>query len=226
MYCPVCGEAHLVHFKASKPVADFYCPHCKAEFEQKSKDSKHARIPKTVAGGAYSAMEARLLSETNPHLFVLTYADGKVNNLLLVPKHFFTMSVVKKRKPLSATAVRAGWTGSNILLDEIPESGRIYIIKNGVEENPLDVLKKYKLTLPLKTVAQAKRGWLMDVLKCVEAIPTADFTLADVYAFSSDLEKKHPGNAHIKDKIRQQLQTLRDKGFIDFVSRGNYKRII
>ena len=31
-------------------------------------------------------------------------------------------------------------------------------------------------------------------------------------------------NNFIKDKIRQQLQVLRDKGMIDFMSRGKYKK--
>ena len=35
----------------------------------------------------------------------------------------------------------------------------------------------------------------------------------------------YPNNNFIKDKIRQQLQILRDKGLIDFVGRGNYKKI-
>ena len=40
------------------------------------------------------------------------------------------------------------------------------------------------------------------------------------------LKNKHPENNFIKDKIRQQLQNLRDKGFIEFTSRGNYKKIL
>jgi type II restriction enzyme len=32
-------------------------------------------------------------------------------------------------------------------------------------------------------------------------------------------------NNFIKDKIRQQLQLLRDKGMIEFVGRGNYKKV-
>lgn len=225
LFCPVCGSPHLMHCKVSSPVADFYCEHCHSEFEQKSQKRNSVSLPKTLEGGAYSAMEARLKSDENPHLLVLTYADGKVNNLVMVPKHFFSMSVVEKRKPLKPTAKRAGWVGSHILLKDIPESGKIYIVKEGVEEEPKEVLAKYLKTLPLKTASLTSRGWLLDMLKCVEKIPTKDFTLADVYAFIPDLETKHPGNRHINDKIRQQLQTLRDKGFISFVGRGKYRKI-
>lgn len=224
LYCPVCGSSRLMHCKVSSPVADFYCEHCHSEFEQKSEN--RVSLPRTLQGGAYSAMETRLKSDENPHLLVLTYADGKVNNLVLVPKHFFSMSVVEKRKPLKPTAKRAGWVGSHILLKDIPESGKIYIVKDGVEESTKMVLAKYLKTIPLKTASLTSRGWLLDVLKCVERIPTKEFTLTDVYAFISELEKKHPGNYHINDKIRQQLQVLRDKGYIVFVGRGKYRKII
>ncbi|MDQ6983609.1 MAG: restriction endonuclease, partial [Ghiorsea sp.] len=50
------------------------------------------------------------------------------------------------------------------------------------------------------------------------------FTLKDMYAFAEDLQVKHPDNHFIKDKIRQQLQLLRDKGFIQFLGSGKYKK--
>lgn len=53
-----------------------------------------------------------------------------------------------------------------------------------------------------------------------------DGSQADVYAYSSDLMKKHPWNSNINAKIRQQLQVLRDKGFIEFAGRGKYRKII
>ena len=33
----------------------------------------------------------------------------------------------------------------------------------------------------------------------------------------------HPENKHIKDKIRQQLQFLRDRGYLKFINKGKYK---
>jgi type II restriction enzyme len=226
LYCPVCGAPLIEHYTANKPVADFYCPHCHSDFEQKSIRRKTSLLPRTVEGGAYEKMKERLTSDQNPNLLVMTYTDGMVRNLLFIPKHFFTMSVVKKRNPLKPTARRAGWIGSHILLADIPDSGRIYIVKDGIEQNKIDVLTKYKMTLPLKAVSLTKRGWLLDVLKCVESIPTKEFALTDVYDYIPLLEKKHPGNSHIKDKIRQQLQVLRDKGFIVFVAKGQYRKVI
>ena len=66
----------------------------------------------------------------------------------------------------------------------------------------------------------------MDVLKCVERIPNADFGTDDIYSFADELQLKHPDNNYVKEKIRQQLQYLRDKGFLKFVSRGRYKKIL
>jgi Dam-replacing HTH domain/Dam-replacing family len=34
---------------------------------------------------------------------------------------------------------------------------------------------------------------------------------AEAYAFTRELEKLHPDNRHVRDKIRQQLQVLRDR---------------
>ena len=54
-----------------------------------------------------------------------------VVNLFIVPKHFFVREIIEERKPLAATARRAGWIGSNILLSRVPESGKIHIVQNG-----------------------------------------------------------------------------------------------
>ena len=41
-----------------------------------------------------------------------------------------------------------------------------------------------------------------------------EFTTAAAYAFTRELEKLHPDNRHVRDKIRQQLQVLRDAGLL------------
>jgi type II restriction enzyme len=63
----------------------------------------------------------------------------------------------------------------------------------------------------------------MEVMKCVELIGRPKFDLDDVYAFEARLSGLYPNNRHVKQKIRQQLQVLRDQGYIDFVSRGHYR---
>ena len=67
------------------------------------------------------------------------------------------------------------------------------------------------------------KGWLLDVMRSIEKLGEPEFTLDDIYALENELQKLHPENKHIKDKIRQQLQVLRDKGYLDFTARGRYQ---
>ena len=225
MYCPVCGSPVLKHYEANRPVADFFCDNCKSDFELKSKMSKPGILKRKIVGGAYNKTIERINSFTNPHLFVMTYANMAVDNLLFIPKFFFAKDYIEKRKPLPDTAKRAGWTGSYIKIGEIPDIGKIFIIKNGQLEEKIKVIEQYQRALALQTTKTYSRGWMLDVLKCVERLPKDDFCLDDIYNFADELQRKHPENGYVNDKIRQQMQRLRDKGFIKFVSRGNYRRI-
>ena len=64
----------------------------------------------------------------------------------------------------------------------------------------------------------------MDTLHIVEQLDKI-FTLKQMYSFIDELQLKHPENNHIPDKIRQQLQFLRDKGIIEFKGNGVYRKI-
>jgi type II restriction enzyme len=116
-----------------------------------------------------------------------------------------------------------GWIGSNILLRRVPDAGKIHIVRNGVIRPKEIVLGEWQKTLFLRNESLEARGWLVDVMKCVESLGKREFTLDEVYAFERHLGDLYPGNQNIRPKIRQQLQYLRDRGFIDFVSRGNYR---
>jgi type II restriction enzyme len=225
MFCPVCGAPVLGHYEANKPVADFFCDDCKSDFELKSKESKTAVIGHKIADGAYGTMIERITSLRNPHLFVMTYSNWTVNNLLIIPSYFFVPDIIEKRPPLKETARRAGWVGCNIEIGNIPDSGKIFIIKNSQQEDKSKVVALYQRTLNLRTSKIDSRGWLLDVLKCVERIPNQEFCLDEVYAFIDELQQKHPDNNFVRDKIRQQLQYLRNKGFIKFTTRGHYQKI-
>jgi type II restriction enzyme len=109
MFCPVCGREHLAQFEANKPVADFYCESCKQEYELKSKDG--ASLGNKITDGAYTTMIERITSNNNPNLFYMTHKNDWVNNLILIPKFFFTPSIIERRKPLPDSARRAGWVG-------------------------------------------------------------------------------------------------------------------
>jgi hypothetical protein len=146
-----------------------------------------------------------------------------VVNLFIVPKHFFVREIIEERKPLAATARRAGWIGSNILLSRVPDSGKIHIVQNGVVRAKELVLAEWQKTLFLRDETLKTRGWLLDVMKCVESLGKRELALEEVYAFERNLGNLYPGNENVRPKIRQQLQYLRDRGFIDFVSRRNYR---
>ena len=221
-YCPNCGELSLNDFENNMPVADFHCLGCKEEFELKSKNGKLSSI---INDGAYDSMIKRITSDTNPNFFFLTYDKNTVNNFLVIPKHFFTPEIIIKRKPLSENAKRAGWIGCNIDISKVPESGRIFIVENSNIIDQEKVYNKLKNTAFLKSKKLESRGWILDIMICIEEIRKESFTLDDIYSFENKLKIKYPNNNHIKDKIRQQLQFLRDKGLIEFNGRGHYRKI-
>lgn len=225
MYCPRCGNLHIEHFENNKPVADFFCPVCKNEYELKS---INGQLGYKVNDGAYETMIKRISSNQSPDFFFMSYskAELKVNDLILIPKHFFAPNVIEKRNPLEATARRAGWVGCNILIGKIPKQGRISIISNGVISDIECVVHAVNISNKLETKDVHNRGWLMDILNCVNKLPTQIFTLNEMYAFETELKNKHPQNENIKPKIRQQLQFLRKKGFIEFLGNGRYRKIL
>ncbi|MXP77460.1 restriction endonuclease [Lachnospiraceae bacterium WCA-9-b2] len=223
LFCPYCGNTYIRQFENNRPVADFYCPNCLEEYELKS---KKASINNKIAGGAYDTMIERINSINNPNFFFLHYGkeDLKVKNFIMVPKHFFVPSIIEKRNPLADTARRAGWVGCNIVLRQIPCEGRIYIIKDEIEQ-PIDsIIANVKKTIFIKQFKIDARGWIIDILNCINKIDGDEFTLNQIYHFVESLALKHPENHYIKDKIRQQLQILRDKGIIEFKGSGHYKK--
>lgn len=225
MFCPRCGHRHIRHFENNRPVADFFCPACRNEYELKSKDG---HLGHKINDGAYETMIERITGNQNPDFFFMGYSktEMKVRDFIFIPKHFFVPDIIEKRKPLAETARRAGWQGCNILIDKIPEQGRIYIISDGKEVDMDCVVAKVSKSNRLETRNISSRGWLMEVLNCVNMLPDEVFTLDQMYSFEDELHAKHPQNSNIKPKIRQQLQFLRDKGFIEFLGNGNYKKIV
>ncbi len=65
----------------------------------------------------------------------------------------------------------------------------------------------------------------MDVLQVVESLKKEEFLLSDVYEHAGELSRLHPQNAHVNDKIRQQLQVLRDRGLLHFLGGGRYRLV-
>ena len=224
IYCPVCGTSRLEDFANNSPVADFYCVKCSSEYELKSKKDVFTQ---KIIDGAYGTMIERINSDNNPNFFFLNYSerDLAVKNFIVIPKHYFVDDIIEKRNPLGPNARRAGWVGCNILLQNIPNSGKIFLVENGKILEKETVLTNWQRTSFLSKQKKESRGWTIEVMKLLDRINSENFSLNEIYNFEAVLKIKFPNNNFIKDKIRQQLQVLRDKGLIEFKGRGNYLKI-
>ena len=222
IYCPSCGSP-INKYQNNQPVADFHCTTCPEQYELKSKKDA---IGLKILDGAYKTMLERLRSSRNPNFFFLSYGLGasEVSNFLVIPKHFFIPEIIERRKPLAPDARRAGWVGCNILLQKIPQTGKIFLIKDKKVRPKKAVLEVWRKTLFLREEKQVKtKGWILDIMNCIDSLGKKTFSLNEIYCFERDLHLKHPENNHIKDKIRQQLQFLRDKGYLEFRGKGRYR---
>lgn len=222
MFCPNCGCSALIRYPANRPVADFYCGECGDQYELKSQSSAFGR---KVADGAYQTKIERLASDTSPNLILLHYnrEQRRVENLTVVPRYFFVPRAIERRPPLRPTAKRAGWVGSNILLDRIPVSGLISVIRSGLVRDRREVIEDWNRLRFIEERRGEARGWLLEVMRCVQKIRQTDFTLADVYEFEHELSAIFPRNNNVRPKIRQQLQVLRDGGYLEFLGNGRYR---
>jgi type II restriction enzyme len=184
--------------------------------------SKSSAIGDRIVDAGYQAMMKAIEEDRTPNLYVLHYnrQSWQVENLILIPQFAFSASAVEARKPLSPTARRAGWIGCFIVLKNIPPDARIPIIAEGQLTPQDEVRDRFRHLMPLKELSIADHGWTLDVLTAVRKIGKRVFTNQDAYEMAPELEQLHPNNKHVKDKIRQQLQRLRDQGFINQKGRG------
>lgn len=219
--CPACGARALRDLPNNTPVGDFDCEACAEQFELKA----GKRIGPKVVDGACETMIARLQSDTAPNLMLMRYAGNGVQDVEVVPSQFFRPSIIEPRKPLGPDAKRAGWVGCNIVVRDIPKAGRIGIVMDRTARPVEEIVADWARTSAVRQASGLARGWLLDVLACVERIGREAFTLAEVYAFADELSAIYPGNANVRPKIRQQLQVLRDAGLIAFEGRGRYRRL-
>lgn len=224
LYCPCCPSDTIERCRNNQEAVDYTCSSCHASFQLKSSQTYFST---RVVDGAFAAMMRAVAQGAVPNLLLLHYDPSRweVRNLTLIPYFALTSSCIEKRRALSATARRVGWVGCNIVLCNIPPDVRIPWIKSGVPVSPQQVRTSLRSVSSLGNVAPAQRGWTLDILKVVRALEKREFCLADVYAHSAELQALHPGNRHVRDKIRQQLQALRDLGFLQFLGHGTYRTL-
>lgn len=224
LYCCACASDRLTAEKANTQVSDFLCPECVERYQLKSHNKK---LGSGILGSNYQKMLDAVLGNKTPNFFLLHYQlpEWMVRNLLLIPRFAISPSVIIKRKPLSVTAERSKWTGYVLNVRLIPDSAKIPLIIEGLEVNRRDVREQYTRIARLQALKPEQRGWTLDVLRCVESLPHGTFSNDDIYAFEPNLAKLYPGNRHIKEKIRQQLQVLRDRGLLRQPARGVWQRL-
>ncbi|MBI5675838.1 MAG: restriction endonuclease [Nitrospirae bacterium] len=222
LFCPSCKQSSLKTSRDNTKVIDFICSDCSETYQLKSQSKP---LGDKVLDSAYGPMIDSIKRNKTPNLFLLHYNSQNycAENLLIVPRYFLTLSCIEARKPLSQNARRAGWVGCNIVLREIPLDGKIPIIREKKILSPETVRVHYDRFRFLSEKKFDSRGWTADVLKMVRELGKREFSLNEVYDFDEQLQKLHPDNKHIRPKIRQQLQILRNKGILEFRGRGKYQ---
>lgn len=222
LYCCSCECLNLRRSAPNSEAIDFTCPECDSTFQLKSQAAKFST---RIVDAGYAAMRRAIVENRTPNLVAIHYDRDtwRIMNALLVPRFVFSMSAIEKRNPLAPTARRAGWVGCNILLSKIPADAQICIVQDGVAVDMQSVRRKYSLLKPLESLSVEARGWTLDVLRIVRSLGAEHFSIGDVYKEEAQLKQLHPSNSHIKAKIRQQLQRLRDFGFLEFMGGGTYK---
>jgi len=221
MYCPSCDSDSLAPLPKNTKVADFICDSCDDRFQLKSQSRP---LGNRILDSAYDPMMEAVLAGTTPNLLLMHYRPDiwRIHDFLAVPGHFLTSSSIEKRPPLKSYARRAGWVGCNIILDHLPSDGRIHIVLNGGIVPAAQVRGNWRQFSFLEKKKEEARGWLADTLACIRRVGKTEFSLAEVYAFENELHQNHPDNRHVRDKIRQQLQLLRNHGILSFMGAGRY----
>jgi type II restriction enzyme len=223
LYCACCLSENLASFNNNNPIGDFFCIKCSEEFELKSKSGIFGA---KIVDGAYSKMIERISSANNPNFLFLSYGqDYKIRDLFLTPKHFFIPEIIEKKNPLSQNARRSGWIGCFINLSSLPNLGKIPIIHNSEIIDKRLVHNKWKEALKINKEANTSKKWIFDVISLIENLNNDNFSLNDIYEHDNSLSLKYPDNNNIRPKIRQQLQKLRDLGYINFLGNGQYQRV-
>lgn len=218
--CPACGGA-LKPTPNNTKARDFLCSSCADAFELKSKKSPFG---KTVVNGAYRTLVESIRANAAPNLFLLQYqVPFAAVNLSVLPKRFLVEPMIIKRKPLSPTARRAGWVGCNIDLSLVVRSALIPCVVQGVTLDQGIIQSNWAKSALMDRMDHPSRGWVAVALACIARIGKSEFTIADVYQQQSIATSAYPENRHVRAKLRQQLQVLRDLGALTFEGAGNYR---
>lgn len=223
MYCPFCNSPEIKAYENNKKVFDFFCDNCGQQFQLKSKRNS---IGSVIIDGEYNTMIRAISKNLTPNLFLMSYSKNydQVCDFIIIPKYLIFPNNIIKRKPLSPKARRAGWVGCNIDISNICDEGKIKVIDNGNIMNAPEVRKKVQFSQYIFSNDFKTGSWINDVLIVISKMKKY-FSLSDIYLYTEYFKVRHPENNNIEAKVRQQLQFLRDKGYLEFLGQGQYKRL-
>jgi type II restriction enzyme len=115
---------------------------------------------------------------------------------------------------LRASPIKPNWiTYARRILDEIPPEQRYHQVAINQEVPP-----------NTQIIVDSLTGWMREVYLVLQELPLDEFRLRDIYYYEEHFSRIYPRNRHIKDKIRQVLQYLRDMGLVEFLGSGRYRR--
>jgi hypothetical protein len=121
LYCVNCSTDELTRLPAGTPVADFICATCSEMYQVKAKDGRFGdRVPGAAYGNTLDALRKRTMPD-----HVLIEFDSRLKTVVFVDViagELIDEHRVIPRKPLSATARRAGWQGCTINFSDLPRT--------------------------------------------------------------------------------------------------------
>ncbi len=78
----------------------------------------------------------------------------------------------------------------------------------------------------MSRLVESFSGWLQLTMEGISKIRSDTFTMSEVFAACRPLAvSRFPENRHVREKLRQQMQRLRDLGLILFLGGGRYERL-
>lgn len=222
LYCIECPAATIQAAPPNAPGRDLLCPGCGAAFEMKARGEPFGL---RVLDSGYNAMLASLRADRRAHLLLLEYhrTDWTVRNLELVPGFALVPAMIVPRRPLSEQARRAGWVGCLIDLRPVPADARVALVRDGRPAPAADCRERFARIRGLGREPLRTRGWTLEVWRAVRELGRREFCLGEMYALAPRLSARYPANRHQREKIRQQMQVLRDLGVVEFLGRGRYR---
>ena len=213
VFCPNCGYEKLN--KTPSSASTFCCSACQNKFlltyrEEKDESQLSVELP-----FSYNKIISQIESALIPDTFVLFFNEYcDVTRLFLVHKKFITTDAIIQKGNVPFLA-----------LDKILGLGIIRFFQYEEDLDGSEILAAYQNAKLAEEESAEFNGWVKDVYLCIVKIGKEEFELNDVYRYVDYLKQKHVNNNTIEAKIRQQLQVLRKRGYLEFLGHGRFRRL-